>query len=113
MQVYYDAVDEFQRTHDIDAIYDEWGKLADIARQRELAVGAATDTFDGGVMGAFGAFLMLGGHTPEYLSHSRMGVYEGVANVFSNLVTGNPLEREAFLDLCPHLYNLIAGRIRI
>ena len=109
---YYEAVDKFNASHNVDAIKEEWYKLAKEAEKREKSVAAATDTFDGGVMGSFSAFILWGGHTPEYLSRNTMGCAEGIANVFSNQINGNEYEREAMMSLCPNIYNLINGAIR-
>ena len=58
------------------------------------------------------AFIRLGGHTPDYYALNQRGLDEGIANVFSNLVTKSEDEREAFESLCPNLYGLIKGAIK-
>ena len=112
MEKYYADVEKFQQSHDMDKIFAEWNKLQEAAEKRKEAVRAATDSFDGGVLGSFSAFVLLGGHRPDYYARNQLGASEAIANVFSNLVTGNELEREAFMSLCPNLYNLIMGVIK-
>lgn len=112
MRKYYDELDLFQQTHDMDKIIDEWKGVQKTIDERKEALASATDTFDGGVLGSFSAFILWGGHRPDYLARNRMGLGEAVANVFGNNVTGNPVEREAMLNLCPSLFNLITGVIR-
>ena len=112
MDKYYEAVDAFAKSHNMDDIQKKWGEVYDRGQQREEALASATDTLDGGVMGSFMAFLTLGGHTPDYYGVNQRGLDEGIANVFSNLVTGDEVEREAFESLCPNLYGLIKGAIK-
>ena len=108
---YYEKVDAYEKTHDMEKIYKEWEKLADKAKKRKEAVASATDTLDGGVGGAFFAFILHGGHTPDYYAINRMGANEGIANVYSALMTKNKNVNEAMQELCPSLFKLIKGVI--
>lgn len=108
---YYEKVDAFEKSHDMEKINNEWLKKAEVAKRRKEAVAPATDTFDGGVGGAFSAFILLGGHEPKYYAVNRKGAGEGVANVFSSLMTKNKDELDAMESLCPNIFNLIKGVI--
>ena len=108
---YYEKVDEFEKTHDMRKIDDEWLKLAKEAEKRKESVASATDTFDGGVGGCFHAFIQLGGHEPRYYATNRMGAKESVANVFESLMTNDKNEIDAMMELCPETYNLIKAVI--
>ena len=111
IQEYYEKVDAFESTHDMQKIYDAWRKIDDEANRRKEAVAPATDTFDGGVGGSFYAFILHGGHEPKYYAVNRMGAKEGIANVFSALMTQDQNVLEAMNGLCPNTFNLIKGVI--
>lgn len=111
IRAYYDKADAFEKTHDMEKIYEAWAEMEREAKKREDAVAPATDTFDGGVGGAFFAFILHGGHEPKYYAVNRMGANEGVANVFSALMTKNRYQLDAFSGLCPNIFNLIQGVI--
>ena len=108
---YYEKVSAFESTHDMAKIYDDWSKINDAAKKRKEKVASVTDTFDGGVGGAFSAFIILGGHEPRYYSTNRLGAKEAVANVFSALMTRDETIIEAMNSLCPNTYSLIKGVI--
>ena len=108
---YYEDVDAFEKTHDMAKINDDWLEIAKKAEKRKEAVAPATDTFDGGVCGSFFAFILHGGHESKYYATNRMGAKEGIANVFSALMTKNKNELDAMEELCPNVFNLIKGVI--
>ena len=69
-------------------------------------------TFDEAAQCALGAEVLLGGHGIPYY-HDRQAGTEGIANVFSEKVCEgqDKLQHEAFIDLCPNIYELIRGVI--
>ena len=110
MRKAYDAEDAFRASHDMNALIAEQDRLRARVREREEALSYATDTFDGGARGAFFASIW-GGHSPDYYRMNGFGEKEGIANVFSVMLTENPDKIEAMKDLCPNIYKCISNVI--
>lgn len=103
---------EFWNTHDMEKLLEEQHILLEIAESRKLALMPATDTFDGSCSGFFRSDMQIGGHEPDYYGRQNNGLHEGIANVFSTMVTRDGYTIEAMKRLCPETYKLIRSTIR-
>ena len=103
---------EFWDTHNREQLLEEQHRLLVVADARKLGLQPATDTFDGSCSGFFRADQMIGGHSPEYYRHGHNGLQEGIANVFSSMMTRDYDTIEAMEKLCPNVYELIRRTIR-
>lgn len=106
-QEYFEKREEFETTHNMEELYARQKELSAAADERESILGFATDTFDEAAYGIFTAVIH-GGHSADYY---RQGHGEGIANIFSALMTKDPVMNEALQDLCPNMYELIKGVI--
>ena len=106
-QVYFEARDQFEQTHDMSEIWATRDRMLKEADAKEEVLGYITDTFDEGAYGAFSS-VIIGGHTQSYYSTHQHGI-ESAANVFMSQVINDPFINSAFEDLCPSVFGLIKG----